>query len=66
MDDFNATRTKWIAKDFDLTVTELEQLRSYVEWAEESGVYYDRKDYFEKRHKRIRERLGMNLQPTKL
>ena len=61
--DFNEIRTKWIAKDFDLTLTELEQLRRYVEWAEESGVYYDRKDYFDKRHYRIRERLGMNLQP---
>ena len=35
--------------------THFEQLQSYIEWAEESGVYYGQKRYFDKRHEEIKE-----------
>jgi hypothetical protein len=35
--------------------TEIEQIKSYIRWAEESGVYWGPKDQFDKRHKHIKE-----------
>ena len=54
-----AERRETIAKTLGLTQPEMDQLEAYVDWAEESGTYYGRRDWFEKRHNKIKDRLGM-------
>ena len=53
-------RRQRIASDLGISEAEMNQLESYIEWAEESGVYYGRKDHFEKRHRNIKDRFGMS------
>lgn len=38
-----------------LTLTELEQLRAYVDWTERRGSYYGYKERFDKRHEKIKQ-----------
>lgn len=53
-------RQSHISEKLGLTSTELDQLQTYVRWAEQEGAYYGRKDWFDKRHRRILEVLGMS------
>ena len=38
-----------------LRKTHFDQLLNYIIWCEEDGTYYGRKDYFDKRHKELKE-----------
>lgn len=38
-----------------MRATHFEQLMSYLEWAEESGVYYGNKKQFDQRHEFLKE-----------
>ena len=48
----------------ELKWTEIEQLNNYLESAEEEGWYYGNKEYFDKRHKRLKEFIS-KLKPIK-
>lgn len=53
MDDRNVELT------LKLTRTQLDQLRTYVEWAGDARTYYGNKTQFLNRHKAIKEALAM-------
>lgn len=46
--------SKYITKIIKFTSVELDQLKSYIEWAEENGTYYGNKEQFWKRHEQIK------------
>jgi len=48
---------KYITKIIKFTSAELSQLKSYIEWAKESGVYYGNKEQFLERHESIKRKL---------
>lgn len=46
----------------ELKEAEINQLRSYIEQAEQDGWYYGNEAYFRKRHERIKKAFGMTEQ----
>jgi hypothetical protein len=50
-----------LCKVLKITPIELEQLQTYIRWAEEDGAYYGPKAHFDKRHQNIRK--ALNLSP---
>lgn len=49
----------------ELTNTELNQLRTYVEWAKEDGSYYGPKKHWDKRHESIERKIEQQFNEYK-
>ncbi len=50
-----------LCKLLKIKQTSLEQLRTYVHWAEQSGTYWRPKNQFDARHKEIMKALNMPI-----
>jgi hypothetical protein len=48
-----------LEKALGLRSSEVSQLRAYIRWAEESGVYWKPENQFRKRHEHIKEVFGV-------
>lgn len=55
----NKRTDKEIADFLGISNTALDQLRSYIDWAEQAGTYWRPREQFDKRHKSIKTALNM-------